>query len=437
MSQILEKLFKLKEANTDIKTEIIAGITTFLTMSYIIIVNPSILSTPGTGMNFNGVLFATVLVCTICTLLMGLYANLPYGVAPGMGINAFFTYTIILTMKVPWETALGIVFVAGVLFIVLTISGIRDMIVKSIPMSLRLAIAGGIGLFISFIGFKNSGMITGNSATIVGLGNLHDPKVILFLVGLLITSYLVIKNVKGALLIGIVLTTVIAMPFGLAKLPPQIMSLPDVSSVFLKMDVLSVFSIAMIPPIFTLLFTDLFDSISTFIGISQAAPVLLDKDNEPKNMRQALMVDAIATMFAGMVGSSSGTAYVESAAGVREGGRTGLVAVVVGLLFLPFMFFSPLLAAIPSFATAPALVLVGVFMIGGVQKINFEDFEEGVPAFLAMILIPLTYSITQGITWGFASYTIIKVLNGKAREVHPMMYIISVCLLLIIFGVKA
>jgi len=433
---MLDKFFKLKQCGTDIKTEIIAGITTFLTMSYIIVVNPAILSTEGTGMSFNGVLFATVLVCSICTLIMGLYARLPYALAPGMGINAFFTYTLILTMKIPWQTALGIVFISGVLFILLTVSGIRDLIVKSIPQSLRLAIAGGIGLFISFIGLKNSGMIVDNPATLVGLGNLHDIKVILFLIGLFATSYLVIKQVKGALLLGILFTTILGMIWGVTKFPEQLVSIPDATSVFLKLDIMSVFSLSILPALFTLLFTDLFDSISTFIGVSQSSPCLLDENGEPKNMRQGLLVDAIATLSAGLFGSSSGTAYIESAAGVREGGRTGLTAVVVGLLFLPFMFFSPLLSAIPDFATAPALVIVGVFMINGVQKINFIDLEEAIPAFLALILIPLTYSITQGITWGFVSYTLLKVLTGKYKEVHLMMYIISLALLIILFGVR-
>ncbi|RKX95086.1 MAG: NCS2 family permease [Spirochaetes bacterium] len=429
---MVEKLFKFKERGTNAGTEVIAGLATFLAMAYIIVVNPSILSK--TGMPFSGVLFATVLVSAFSSIAMGLYANLPFALAPGMGINAFFTFTLVLGMKVPWETALGAVFISGIIFIILSIFKVRITIVKAVPSSIRYAVAAGIGLFLTLIGFEEVGFIVHNPATIVGFGGL-TLKVILFLVGLFITSILVIKKVKGALVIGIISTSIITLIVSLVgtatgalkepivTIPKAVFALPSTSALF-KLDIVGALKFGMIGPIFALLFTDMFDSISTFLGVAQVAG-LIDKDGQPINVGKALLVDAGSTTISGLLGTSSGTTYIESAAGVEEGGRTGLTAVIAGLLFLPFMFLSPILSFIPSVATAPVLVIVGVFMMKPVTDLDWKKMDEAIPAFLALILVPLTYSITQGIIWGFLSYTIIKLLIGKAKDIHWMLYIID------------
>ncbi|MCD6578245.1 NCS2 family permease [bacterium] len=412
----------LNEYNSSFKKEILAGFTTFLTMSYIIVVNPQILS--ATGMSYNGILTATILVSFLSTVLMGLYANLPYALAPGMGINAFFTYTLVINQHIPWQDALGAVFISGLIFIVLSLFKIREEIVKAIPRSLRFGVAAGIGLFIAFIGFKNAGFIVSDPATYISRGPLN-VSVLLFLIGLLITIFLILKKVKGALLLGIITTTLLAIPFKKFIIPDNIISSPDFSSVFFKLHILKVLKLSMIAPIFTFLFTDMFDSISAFIGISNIAN-MTDENGQPKNVGKALLVDAISTTVSGLFGTSSGTTYIESASGVEEGGRTGLTAITTGLLFLPFLFIANFLKAIPPFATAPALVIVGVYMMQGVSSVDFKNLENGIPAFLALILIPLTYSITQGIIWAFIAYTLIKVLLGKYRELSPMMYIIFI-----------
>jgi len=423
MSAIIRKFFKIDELGSTISTEIIAGMTTFLTMSYIIFVNPGILS--ATGMPFNGVLVATVLVSALCSILMGLLANLPYAIAPGMGINAFFTFSLVIGQGLPWQTALGAVFISGVIFLLLTLGNIRKMIVLAIPINLRRAIAAGIGLFLAFIGMKNAGLIVGSDATLVTSGNITSAPVLLFLFGLLLCGILIIYRIKSALLIGIVATTALGIITGNAELPEKILSQPDFTSVFFKLDIAGALTTAMIIPIFTLLFTDMFDSISTFIGVAQVSN-LLDKDGQPKNVQSALFVDSIATLTAGLFGTSSGTAYIESAAGVRAGGRTGLTAIVTGLLFLPFLFIADLIKIVPGYATAPVLVIIGVYMCTEIAKIEFDKYDEGIPAFLAIILIPLTFSISQGIVWGFITYTVFKLAGGKRKELHPMMYVIVV-----------
>ena len=429
----MDKYFKITERGSTLKNEVLGGIATFLTMAYIIVVNPNILS--ASGMPFAGVLFATILVSSISSILMGLYANLPYALAPGMGINAFFTFGICLGMKVPWETALGAVFISGIVFIILSLTKIRTIIVRAIPASLRFAVASGIGFFLTLIGLRSVDFIVPNEATMVGFGGV-TVMTVLFLVGLLLTSYLVIKRIPGALVIGIISISVLTMLVSLigvnagylenplVKMPEKLFALPSVDVIF-KMDFLKALSISMIGPIFTLLFTDMFDSISTFLGVAQVAG-LIDKEGQPINVDKALLVDSVSTTISGLFGTSSGTAYIESAAGIEEGGRTGLTAVITGLIFLPFMFLSPLLSFIPAVATAPVLVLIGIFMTRSLAQINWKDFEEAIPAFLAIVLIPLTYSITQGIVWGFLSYTAIKVIVGKARDIHPMLYVIDV-----------
>jgi len=428
----MEKLFDLSKRGTTVKTEVIAGITTFLTMAYIIVVNPGILS--ATGMPFSGVLFATILVCAFSSIAMGLYTNLPFAVAPGMGINAFFAFSLVKGMGVSWQTALGAVFVSGVIFIILSVTKVRVTIVKAIPASLRYSVAAGIGIFLALIGLSSVGFIVADPATIVAFGGINVSTV-LFVVGLILTAFLVIKKIRGALLIGIVATSVItlivsligtatgALAAPLVNMPKGVLALPSVE-VFFKLDIAGALTLGMIGPIFALLFTDMFDSISTFLGVAQVAG-LVDKDGQPVNVGKALLVDAASTTISGLFGTSSGTTYIESAAGVEEGGRTGLTAVVTGLLFIPFMFLSPLLAFVPSVATAPILVLVGVFMTFPLTLLDWKNFEEAVPAFVAIILIPLTYSITQGIIWGFLTYTLVKLLLGKGREIHWMLYIVD------------
>ncbi len=417
----------------NLKTEAIAGITTFFTMAYIVVVNPQILSADGkTGMAFTGVLTATVLVCFTMTLLMGVYAKLPFAVAPGMGINAFFTYTIILGKGVPWPTALGIIFWAGVLFLLISATPIRESIAKAIPAELRIAAAAGIGIFLTFIGLKNAGFIVSDPITFVKLGSLGKPA-LLTIVGLAIAAFLMARKSVFAFLASIVVVTLAAWAFGLVTRPPQLFALPDFKSVFLKLDILGALKLSLVPAIVAIMFTDLFDSISTFIGVAHAGD-LLDKDGHPKNLRQGLIVDSLATLGAGLAGTSSGTAYIESIAGIRMGGRTGRTSIVTAACFLPCFFIAPLAGMVPPFATAAVLIMVGAAMFTNVGKINFSKLEEGVPAFLTLILIPLTFSITQGLLWGFISHAGLYLLAGRGREVRPIMYalaLVSVGLLIL------
>ncbi len=421
--------FKLRENNTTFKTEVIAGLSSFLATAYIIVVNPKILSQA--GMPFPAVLTATVLVCFFCSVMMGLYAKNPIVVAPGMGLNAFFTFSAVLGMKISWQVALGAVFWSGIIFLLLSVFNVRTYILRSIPKPLRFAIAAGIGLFITLIGFANAGFVTANPATIVGFGKL-TPAVIVFVAGLLFTAVLLAKNVSGAILWGIVFTTLAAYPIGRWWGTPAstlvtfrgIFAAPDFSLIG-KLDLIHSLQWSVIPVIFAFMFTDMFDSLSTFVGLAEAAN-LLNENGEPKNIKRSLVTDAVATTIAGLAGSSPGTAYIESAVGIEAGGRTGLTAVVAGLLFLPFLFLAPLLSIIPSIASAPALVLVGVFMIRPVIKINWLQLDEAIPAFIAMVLIPFTYSITQGIIWGFLTWTVLKLATGKKADISPALYVIDV-----------
>jgi adenine/guanine/hypoxanthine permease len=423
----MKNYFDLKQNNTTFSTEVIAGTSSFLATAYIIVVNPSILSQA--GLPFAGVLTATVIVSFFSSLMMGLYARNPILVAPGMGLNAFFTFSVVMGMKVPWPVALGAVFWAGIIFLLLSVFNIRTYIVRAIPKTLRYATSVGIGLFITLIGFVNARFLVANPATIIGFGK-FNPALLTFVAGLLLTSVLVIYRVKGAILIGIIVTTLIAWPIGRywGGSAPMInltgvFSRPDFSLIF-KLDLVHSLTWAMVPVIFAFVFTDMFDSLSTFIGLSEASN-LLDENGEPQHVKQALLTDALATTIAGLAGSSPGTAYIESAVGIEAGGRTGLTAVVGGFWFLPFLFLAPLLSVVPAIATAPALVLVGVFMMRPVTKINWLALDDAIPAFLAMVLIPFTYSITQGITWGFLSYSAIKLLTGKAKEVSLALWIID------------
>lgn len=427
--------FQLNENKTSVQTEVIAGISSFLATSYIIVVNPSILSQA--GLPFTAVLTATVIVCFFSSVLMGIYARNPIIVAPGMGLNAFFTYSAVLGMGVPWQTALGAVFWSGIFFLILSVFNIRTYIVKAIPKPLRYAIAAGIGLFITLIGLANAGFTVKSTATILGHAPLH-PSLLIFVVGLLLTAVLIVRHVKGAILIGIVITTLLALTIGRwwggntqLIVYKGLMAAPDFSLLG-QLDFIGSLKFAVLPIIFAFVFTDLFDSLSTLVGLAEAAN-LVDENGDPRNIKRALVVDALSSTLAGLVGSSPGVAYVESAVGIEEGGRTGLTAVVAGFLFLPFLFLAPLLSMVPTIATAPALVLVGAFMLRPVIKINWLKLDDAFPAFLAMVLIPFTYSITQGIIWGFLSWTVIKAANGKWQELPLTLLVIDVfCILALI-----
>jgi len=408
----------------DLKTEAIAGITTFFTMSYIVVVNPQIISADGkTGMAFSGVLTATVIICFTMTLLMGLYAKLPFAVAPGMGINAFFTYAIILGKGVPWQTALGIIFWAGVFFLLISITPIRESIAKAIPREIRIAAAVGIGIFLTFIGLKNAGFVAADPITFVKIGSLGRPA-LLTILGVAISIFLMSRRNPFAFLATIVVVTAIAWALGLVTAPPRMLSLPDFKTVFLKLDIFAALKLSLVPSIIAILFTDLFDSISTFIGVAHAGD-LLDKEGHPRNLRQGLIVDSLATMGAGLAGTSSGTAYIESIAGISMGGRTGMTSVFTALCFLPCLFIAPVAGMVPPFATAAVLILVGAAMFRSVNEINFSKIEEAVPAFLTLVLIPLTFSITQGILWGFISHVGLYLMVGRRREIHPVMYVLA------------
>ncbi len=419
-----------------LKTEILAGISTFLACFYIIIVNPAILSQA--GMPFSAVLTATVLVSAFGSLMMGLYAKNPIVVAPGMGINAFFTYTAVMGFGLSFEEALGAVFWSGVIFLILSVFQTREKIIKAIPSAIRHAVSAGIGLFICFIGFQNAHFIVDNPATLVGMFSFKDPVTLTFLAGLLFTGGLLIRKVSGAIIFGILFTTALAWPigrywgdasafnFGIPTLVNYtgFFAWPDFSLVG-KADILGSMRFVHIPVIFVFTFTILFDGISTFVGLAEASG-LKDPDGTPKNMRKSLLTDSLATLFAGLVGSSSGTAFIESAVGIEEGGRTGLTAVTAGLLFLPFMFFSPLLSVIPSVASSIALVLVGSFMVVPLTKIDWRNLQEALPSFLTIVLIPFTYSLSVGISFGFISWTVLKLITGRASELNPVLIIISV-----------
>lgn len=441
--KFLNNYFRLESNKSNVKTEVLAGITTFVSSMYIIIVNPAIVS--ASGLPFSAVLTATVLLSAFCTLAMGLYARVPVLVATGMGLNAFFTYTVVLGDNVKPEVALGALFWAGVIFLLLSVFNIRNLIVKAIPQQLRFAVSAGIGLFISLIGFANAGFVVDKNP-LIGMGVIN-PVTITFIAGLLITAILIAKKIKGALIIGIIISTLLSIPVGRLWGDASLINhgaatlvswqglyaAPDFSLLF-KLDLVNSLQLAILPVIFAVVFTDLFDSLSSLIGVAEAGNIK-DANGEPRNLKKSLIVDSIATGLAGVLGTTSGTAFIESATGVKEGGRTGLTAVVAGLLFIPFMFFSPLITMVPSIATAPALVMVGVFMAIPITKINWQNYDDCIPAFLAMILIPFTYSITNGIIWGFISWTVLKIVAGKFKEVSPALIVIDVlAILLLIYG---
>jgi AGZA family xanthine/uracil permease-like MFS transporter len=432
---MFETFFRLEENNTNFKTEVLAGITTFMTMAYILVVNPGILSQA--GMDFGAVFTATALSAIVTTLLLGLYAKLPFAAAPGMGLNAFFAFTVVKIMGYSWQFALTAVLLEGIIFIFLTVFNIREAIIDCIPLNIKKAISVGIGLFIAFLGFDNAKIVVHPAGgTIVALGNLKDPFTLLAIIGIVITAVLVARKVRGALLIGILATTIIGIPMGITKLPGSIAGLvsmpPSLAPTFAHFEWTHVFSFDMVVVLFTLLFMDMFDTIGTLVGVATKANMVDERGNVPR-AKQALMADAIGTTLGAVFGTSAVTAYVESASGVAEGGRTGLTAVSTAVMFIIALFLSPLFLMIPSPATAPALILVGLFMLEPIKEIDLVDFTEAIPAFITLIMMPLTYSIADGIAFGMISYVIIKLSTGKAKEIHIATYIISALFILKFF----
>ena len=446
----LEKIFHLKENKTDVKTEVIAGITTFMTMAYILAVNPSVLSV--CGMDSGAVFTATALAALIATLLMAAFSNYPFVLAPGMGLNAYFSYTVVLQMGYSWQTALAAVFIEGIVFILLSLTNVREAIFNAIPMNLKHAVSVGIGLFIAFIGLQNAHIVV-DSATLVGvysfkssvengLFNSEGITVVLALVGILVTGILVVKGVKGNILWGILITWglgILCQLLGIYQVNPEIgmysllpdfsngISVPSLAPTLMQMDFSGILSLDFFVVMFAFLFVDLFDTLGTLIGVASKAD-MLDKDGKLPRIRGALLSDAIGTSVGAMLGTSTTTTFVESASGVAEGGRTGLTAVVAAILFGLSLFLSPIFLAIPSFATAPALVVVGFLMLTSITKINFDDFTEAIPAYVAIIAMPFMYSISEGIAMGVISYVVINVVTGKMKEkkISPLMYVLAV-----------
>lgn len=432
--------FKLKQNNTTVMTEVYAGITTFMTMAYILAVNPLILSS--TGMDAGAVFTATALASFIGTIAMSLFANYPFALAPGMGLNAYFAFTV--AIKYGWQVALIAVFIEGIIFMLFSLVNVRETIFNAIPKNLKASVSVGIGLFITFIGLQNAGIVVSNADTAVTLGNIHSINVVLALVGIIITAFFVIKKIKGALLWGILITYLLGIicqmaglyipnqeqginsliPSGIVSLPPSIGSI-NIFTAFksIDFDVVSIFDFVVV--IFSFLFVDMFDTIGTLIGVSEKAN-FLDANGKLPKLKQALLADAVGTTFGAVVGTSTVTTFVESASGVTEGGRTGLTSMVTSFLFLAALLFSPIFVAIPSFATAPALVIVGLFMMESVVKIDFSDYTEGLPAFMTIIMMPFAYSISEGLVFGVLSYIFLKVLTGKSKDVSIIMYIIGI-----------
>lgn len=424
---MLEKFFKLKENHTTVKTEIIAGITTFMTMAYILAVNPLILK--DAGMNPNGVFVASAISAALATIIMALYAKHPFALAPGMGLNAFFTYTVVLDYGFTWQEALFAVFVEGIIFIVLSFLNVREAIFDSIPLSLKNAVSAGIGLFIALIGLANAGIVTKEKATIIAASDITQAGPLLAIIGILITGYLVVKNVKGAILIGIVLTTLIGIPMGVTVIPDNfhVLNIPSgLEDVAFKLKAPeNFFSGKLLLAVFSFLFVDIFDTVGTLAGVATKAN-MLDENGKLPRVGKALIADAVGTTAGAVLGTSTITTFVESSAGVAEGGRTGLTSLTTGILFLIALVFSPLFALIPAQATTPALVIVGMFMMGSVAKIDWTDFTIAVPAFLTIIMMPFGYSIAEGIIFGMISYTLLHLLTGRKKDVSLLMIILSI-----------
>ena len=432
MRKKIESYFKLKENGTNIKTEILAGITTFMTMAHILVVNPGILS--DTGMNFGAVFTATAISAIIGTLIMGLYAKLPFAQAPGMGLNAFFAYTIVKQMGYSWQFALTAVFLEGIIFILLTAVNAREAIVNSIPSNIKKSISVGIGLFIAFIGLENANIIVHpDGGTILALGDVTSGYALLALIGIIITGVLLARNIRGALLIGIIVTTIIGIPMGITQIPDKFISAPPaLNQIFFKFEWHNIFTLDMFIALFTLLFMDMFDTIGTLVGVATKANMLDENGNVPR-IKKALFADSIATCLGACLGTSTVSTFVESASGVADGGRTGLTAVSTATMFFIALFLSPLFLMIPSPATSPALVLVGLFMMEPIKEINLTDYTEAIPAFFTIIMMPLAYSISDGIAFGMVSYIFLKVLTKRAKEVTIPAYIVGAIFILKFF----
>ena len=422
---MLEKLFKLKENKTTVRIEIVAGIITFLTMSYILVVNPNILS--ASGMDRSALFTATALAAVFGTLFMAFIPNLPIAQAPGMGLNSFFAFSVVIGLGYSWQMALTAVFIQGIIFVLLTFFNIRELIVKSIPSTIKYAIPAGIGLFITFLGLQNAGIIVSDENTMITLGAMSNPHVWVALLGLILTAVLYYKKVHGAFLIGIASATIFAVILGLVELPQgSLVSLPpDVSPIFLQFEWTSIFTFDMLIVVFTFLFVNLFDTIGTLLGVASKIGIT-DKEGNFPQLKKALFADALGTTVGAVIGTSTVTSYVESASGVAVGGRTGLTALSTAIMFALALFLAPIFLMVPASATAPALILVGLFMITSVVKINFEDMTEALPAFLTMIMMPFAYSIAQGIVFGMLSFVFMKALSGKWKHISVTMWVIFV-----------
>ncbi|QKJ87649.1 NCS2 family permease [Paramixta manurensis] len=420
---MLEKLFQLKAHNTTVRTEIIAGLTTFLAMAYILFVNPTILS--ATGMDKGSVFVATCLAAAIGSLLMGLIANYPIALAPGMGLNAFFTYTVVLHMGYTWQIALGAVFLSALIFFALSIFKIREWIIASIPLPLRSGIAAGIGLFLAIIALQGAGIVVDNPATLVGIGDLTKPGPLLAMLGFIIIVVLEARKVTGAVLIGILIVTFISMGIGLSPFAGVFSAPPSIAPTFLQLDIKGALDISLVSVIFAFLFVDVFDNSGTLIGVTKRAGLADEKGNIPK-MGKALIADSAAALFGSLLGTSTTTSYIESAAGVSAGGRTGLTAVVVAVLFILSLFFSPLASSVPVFATAPALLFIAVLMTSGLAEIDWKDITTSAPVTVTALTMPLTYSIANGIAFGFITWTVVKLLSGRTRELNAALIVLSI-----------
>ena len=418
----MEKFFKLSHYHTTAKQEIIAGITTFLTMAYIVFVNPVMLS--ATGMEKGALITATCLSAAIGTGLTGLWVNAPFAMAPGMGLNAFFTYTVVLGQGATWQEALGVVFLSGIVFVILTVTGVRKALIEAIPVEMRLAVGAGIGLFIAFLGMQTMGLIVANPATLVGLGQFTKP-VILGVIGFTVMAFLEVKRMKGGILLGIVVTTILGIIMGEISIPDAVVSMPpSIMPVAFKLDIMGALRPALFGSIFSFVFVDLFDSLGTLLACANEAG-LIDENGKVEKIDKILEVDAASTMIGSVLGTSTVTTFVESASGIAAGGRTGLTSVTTAILFILTLFFSPIIGVVPGFATAPALIIVGVFMFKNLLDINLRDLETAIPCFLTIIMMPLSYSISIGIAFGFISYVAIKIFVGKAGTVKPILWAVA------------
>lgn len=425
----LTKLFGFNPKETTVRTEVLAGITIFLTMSYILAVNPAMFGELE-GMPGGAVFTSTALAAIVGTMIMAFYGKLPFGLAPGMGLNAFFVYTVCLGMGYSWQFALTAVLIEGIIFIIMTVTNIREAIVNAIPLNLRYAIGGGIGLFIAFIGLQNSGIIVNNDATLVSLGDITHGPALLALIGLLITGFLYAKNVCGAMLLGILITTAIGIPMGVTKFQGILSAPHSIEAIFCQFQWENILSLDMVVVVFTFLFIDMFDTVGTLIGVCTKANLLDKKTGKIPRLKEAFMADAIATTFGSCIGTSTTTTYVESASGVAQGGRSGLTAFVVACCFVVTLFFSPLFLSIPAAATAPVLILVGLLMLEPIRNIDFSDYSEAIPAFTCVIMMPMAYSISDGILTGMILYVALNILCGKFKKLTPTMYILAILFVL-------